>query len=123
MPENATDHELLILLNRDVAEMRESLREALEQLKRGNDRFTSISLRDQEIGAALAGLRTDYSRAMGAAEVAQKNANENEKALLAVKLELETWKVRLKTFAWIVTPMVVIALAVAQELVKRWLVP
>lgn len=113
-PLEASDHDLLILLNRDMAELKEQLRAAMDQLQRGNERFTAISLRDQEVGAALAGLRTDFSRAMQVAEAARDSATK-------VQAEIHDFKIQMRTVLWLGGPIIGISVALATELVKRWL--
>jgi hypothetical protein len=116
MPPESSDHELLLLMNERQRQMSEQLTDALAQLKRGNERFVQISLREQEFGAGLAGLRQDFSRAM--LEIA-----EVRKKVDVVQDDFDVWKQRLKTIAWIGTPIVLIILALAQEGIRRWLFP
>lgn len=112
-PSNATDHDLLILLSRDVTALRDTLHDALDQLKKGNERFVAISLRDQEIGAAIVDLRQNYSRAMLTADQAHV-------AIGKLHDEVTTFKTQLKTILWVAGPLIGIAVAVATEVIKKW---
>lgn len=116
-----SDHDLLILLNVRIVSLVDDSKEVHEQLKRGNDKFVSISLWHQEVGAGLAGLRTDYSRAMERAEAAGRAAQDNDRAILNLKLELDTWKTRVKTVAWLLTPIFLMLSALALEAIRRLL--
>lgn len=112
MPEQS-DHDLLILMGRDVAELKDMHRDAMDQLKRGNERFVAISLRDQEVGAAIVDLRQNYSRAMLTADQAHV-------AVAKLRDEVNTFKAQLKAILWVAGPLIGIAVAIATELVKKW---
>lgn len=116
MPIESTDHELLLVMNERQRQMQEQLTGALEQLKRGNERFVQISLRDQEFGAGLAGLRQDFSRAMLAVDELRRQVDK-------IQDDLAAWQQRIKTAVWIGTPLVLGVLALAQEGIRRWLFP
>jgi len=113
-PYDTTDHDLLILLNRDMAELTSQHREAMDQLKRGNERFATIAMRDQELGTAIAGLRLDFSRAIQIAEQAREGVNK-------VQNEIDDFKLQIRTVLWLGGPLIGISVALATELVKRWL--
>lgn len=112
--DNPSDHDLLILLNRDMSELTSQMREAMTQLQRGNERFTSIALRDQEVGAALAGLRLDFSRAQSLAEQANATA-------IKAQNEIDDFKLQIRTVLWLGGPLIGISVALGTELIKRWL--
>lgn len=116
MPIESADHELLLLINERQRQMSDQLTDALAQLKRGNERFVHVALREQEFGAGLAGLRQDFSRAM-------LELSELRKKLDAIQDDLDAWKQRIKTAVWIGTPIVLGVLALAQEGIRRWLFP
>lgn len=113
---NATDHELLLLLNRDLGDLRESIREALEQLRRGNERFQQIALRDQEVGAAIADLRQNYSRAMLTADQAKDEISR-------IRLEITLFKAQIKMIAWIAAPITGVVVAIATDFIRRQIFP
>jgi hypothetical protein len=79
--EGASDHELLLLLSRDMTQLIARLEEMREQLRRGAERFASISLHEQGVDAAIQGLRTDYSRAMAVAERAVAQTQEIDRTV------------------------------------------
>ncbi len=111
---DATDHDLLILLNRDMSELKDQHRDAMDQLKRGNDRFATIAMRDQELGAAIAGLRLDFSRAIQIAEQAREGVGK-------VQSQIDDFKLQIRTVLWLGGPLIGISVALASELIKRWL--
>ena len=124
-PFDPTDHDLLILLNRDmtelkeqhredIAELKEQHRDVMNQLRLGNDRFAGIALRDQAVSAELSSLRLDFSRAMQVAERADAGFNK-------VQSEIEDFKLQIRTVLWLGGPLIGISVALASELVKRWL--
>lgn len=118
-----SDRELMLLLNRDVSDLRDTVHEALEQLKRGNERFQSIALRDQEIGAAIADLRQNYSRAMLGNDEARKESAAARAEIAALKGQFETYKAQVKAVAWVLAPVVGIAFALLTDVAKRWIGP
>ncbi len=114
MPVQQSDHDLLVIIGEQQKQIQGQLLDALKQLDRGNERFTAITLKEQEFGAAIVGLRQDFSRAMLAAEQAKE---------LAAKLrdEFGLFKAQLKMIAWVAGPLIGISVAVATEILKRWL--
>lgn len=110
-----SDHDLLVIIGEQQKQMAAQLLDALEQLKRGNERFVSISLRDQEVGAAITGLRQDYSRAMLIAEQAKVGVEK-------LGDDFERFRTQLKTIAWVAGPLIGISVALATELIKHWLI-
>ena len=118
-----TDHDILILTNDRMQSLAGRVDEALTQLQRGNERFTQIALRDQEIGAALQGLRTDYSRAMGAADGVERELRETERKLSTLQAELNTWKIRVRTIAWLLAPILTLGSALLVEIFKHTVWP
>jgi hypothetical protein len=115
MPE-PTDHELLLLLRRDVEQLGQRLEEALTQLNRGNTRFEQIALTEQEVRIAMTALRGDYSRAMLAADEARRS-------VALVKDELDAWKQRLKTLAWMGAPFFALLSALALDAIRHVIFP
>lgn len=96
--------------------MHGALSDALEQLKRGNERFTAITLREQEFAAALAGLRQDFSRAM-------LTADEAKKAIGQIRSEIAIFRSQLRMIAFIVGPAVGIIVVIISEFIKRLIWP
>lgn|SRR5262245_8556620 len=94
MATDPTDHELLLLLRRDMEQLSRQLSEALLQLARGNERFERIALYEQEVKISLTSLRQDFSRAMLAAESAQRTATKAQE-------ELQDWVIKGKTIVWL----------------------
>lgn len=114
--DSPTDRELLLILRRDVEQLTSQLTEALGQLKRGNERFEAIALTEQELKIGMSALRSDFSRAMLAADEAKR-------ACAEVRREVELWRARVKTVFWIGAPLVGIVAALAVEALKRLLFP
>jgi hypothetical protein len=116
MASEPTDHELLLLLRRDMESLARRLDEALTQLARGNARFEHIGLTEQETRITLGGLRQDFSRAMLTAEEAKRQA-------AALGDALSAWQTRLKTIVWLGAPVVAIVTTLVVEAVKRLVFP
>lgn len=108
--------ETLTRIDERQRQMHEQLGDALEQLKRGNERFTAITLREQEFAAGLAGLRQDFSRAM-------LTADEAKSAISQIKAELATFKTQLRVVAFIFGPVAGIIIVIVSEFIKRSIWP
>jgi len=116
MASEPTDHELLLLLRRDMESLARRLDEALTQLARGNARFEHLALTEQETRITLGSLRQDFSRAMLGADEAKRQAG-------AVADDLNAWKQRLKTVVWLGAPIVAVLTTLLVEAVKRLVFP
>lgn len=111
-----TDHELILLIRQELIQIRTQLAEALTQLARGNGRFEAIALNEQEVRIAIAAMRQDFSRAMLEAGEARKVASQTRD-------DLDAWKTRIKTLAWLLTPMLAIVTGLALEAIRRLVFP
>jgi len=137
MATDPTDHELLLLLRRDVEQLSRQLMDALTQLARGNARFEAIALQEQEVRSVLSTVRQDIARAQMEAGDARKKADdaialaksvltdhaahlrdvqEDIPAFRTLRREFETQRNYVRAVA-------VIALALVVEAAKRWLWP
>lgn len=149
MAEDPTDHELLLRLGWDLNSLKDQLVGILTQLSRGNVRFEQIALNEQRTSIELSSLRSDFSRAILSSDIAQKRAEEaftlskllskdlgdqidgskkDREEIRAVRgdvkdirTELDRWKSYLKIIGLLLAPIQIIVIAVAVDLVKKWL--